>query len=425
MHVRKSARLSGTVLAALAAGSLIWSASARADVGTAAVSWTPAVTSPDATVRQLAQCGSTMYAVGSFSQVTQGGQTYARHNAFSFSALTGAVTTWNPNVNGEVNSIALTGDCRRAFLGGEFTYVRGQTVGNLAALDAQTATVDTSFQDDANDEVDTVALVDDDRDLMVGGAFTAINGADRAYYVSLGSRFGVVSGYFHKVVAGRLAGFAGQTKVYNQQVSPSGDRLLVEGDFTKIGRHHRQQVAELDLSATRATIDGWGNAVLASKRCNRDTEFYVRAAAFSPDEQTIYLAATGHTGSSPYCDAVTALANVPGAPVLWINKTGGDSLYAVAASPTGVFIGGHERWADNPLGRDTCRRGCVPRPGIGEISATTGLATDWNPTRGRGHGADDLLLTSAGLWVASDTFFGAVDCAGAYHPGICFLPDAG
>jgi hypothetical protein len=44
-------------------------------------------------------------------------------------------------------------------------------------------------------------------------------------------------------------------------------------------------------------------------------------------------------------------------------------------------------------------------------------------SRARGHGADDMLLTSAGLWIASDNFDGSVTCGNASgHAGICLLP---
>ena len=34
-----------------------------------------------------------------------------------------------------------------------------------------------------------------------------------------------------------------------------------------------------------------------------------------------------------------------------------------------------------------------------------------------------MLITSAGLWIASDNFDGSSRCGGVYgHAGICFLP---
>ena len=84
------------------------------------VSATPAAGTPQLAstgttqqIRQLVQCGGTMYAVGSFTQIKKGATTYARNNAFSFSATAPfTVTSWNPNVNGIVNSIAFNSGSR-------------------------------------------------------------------------------------------------------------------------------------------------------------------------------------------------------------------------------------------------------------------------------------------------------------------------
>jgi hypothetical protein len=55
------------------------------------------------------------------------------------------------------------------------------------------------------------------------------------------------------------------------------------------------------------------------------------------------------------------------------------------------------------------------------LSPATGAVT-FNPTRARGYGADDMLLTGAGLWIASDNYAGSAACGHVYgHAGICFL----
>ena len=64
--------------------------------------------------------------------------------------------------------------------------------------------------------------------------------------------------------------------------------------------------------------------------------------------------------------------------------------------------------------------GFRPRNGslITNASGTAGLYS-----RSRGYGADDLLVTGAGLWIASDNFDGGTSCGGSIgHAGICFLP---
>ena len=396
----------GTALA------IVWPASAAsATVSAAPASWTPQITSTDARVRQLLQCGSTMYAVGSFSTVRWGGRTFNRQNAFSFDATNGAVTAWNPNVSGQVESIALSANCATAYLGGKFTQINGVSTRYLAAVSTSSGAVLTGFQHSASAMVHTLALVNQGRDLLVGGAFSNINGVARSRYASLDPTTGAVNSYLQLPVVG--------AQVYNQQISPSKTRLLIEGQFSTVGGQPRSQLAEIDLGATSATLDPFYSQVLNTKTCK--FSWYVRTATFSPDEQTVYIATTGSHGNS-YCDALTALTNTPNSTARWTNKTGNDSLYAVAASPTDVYIGGHERWANNPFGSDSCGSGCLPRPGIGDIDAKTGLATSWNPTRSRGKGADDLVITPAGLWVASDTYYNSVKCAGSYHPGICFFP---
>jgi hypothetical protein len=167
------------------------------------------------------------------------------------------------------------------------------------------------------------------------------------------------------------------------------------------------------------TLDRWRSRAFA-KPCV--VAQYVRAVTWTPDDAHVAVAGTGFFGPSPLCDAVALFpsARTEVRP-LWINRTGCDSLYATAATASVVYVGGHERWADN----DACDepgRTAVPRPGIGAIGIRHGLATKWNPTRSRGHGADDMVLTTAGLWVASDNFYGAAYCGRAYHPGICFFP---
>ncbi len=78
----------------------------------------------------------------------------------------------------------------------------------------------------------------------------------------------------------------------------------------------------------------------------------------------------------------------------------------------------------------------MPDPGLGGLQPSGGLVlrnskgTAGLYSRSRGLGADDMLLTSAGLSVASDnglyengTFHLSDTCGGIQgHAGVCFLP---
>jgi hypothetical protein len=164
----------------------------------------------------------------------------------------------------------------------------------------------------------------------------------------------------------------------------------------------------------------------------------VHAAAFSPDGSTVYVADTGFhldawdRGTYPLtglCDAVAAFpaTQTGGLHHEWVDYAGCDSLYSVAADASAVYVGGHERWADNSHGCDFAGPGAIPAPGLGGFTHKGALLKNPSGTAGRysrarGLGADDMLLTRAGLWIASDTFASSRRCGTARHAGICFLP---
>jgi hypothetical protein len=386
----------------------------------------PASTSSTEQVRQLVQCGSTMYAVGTFTTVKKGSTTYTRNNAFSFSAVAPyTMSSWNPSVNGTVNSIALSANCANAYLGGTFTTVGGTTVKNLAEVSASTGAVVTAFGHSAAGEVDTLAVTG--THLLAGGAFAGINGSTAdPYLASLNLTTGKNDGFAHLAISGNYGN--GGTKVYNQQISHGGTLDLFEGTFTSVGGQARRQIFMLSLAGPSATVTPWTSPEF-NQDCASVELFYVRAASWSPDDGTVYVGTTGYkpaTGpDTGLCDAAAAFpVTGPMGPVnhLWVNYTGCDSFYSTAADASTAYFGGHERYASNSQGCDGAGPGAVTAPGMVGLSPATGAVT-YNPTRDRGLGADDMLVTSAGLWIASDNLSGSQKCGGvAGHAGICFLP---
>jgi hypothetical protein len=397
-------------------------------------------------VRQLVQCKSTMYAVGSFTSIEQDGRIYGRSDIFSFGATAPfAVTSWNPDVSGTVNSITFShGNCADAYIGGKFTSVHGTRVHDIAEISTATGDVVPGFGHTANGQVET--LLGLGRHVLVGGYFTAINGSTAdPYMTSLNPVTGADDGYIHLSNYGnyQYPGAApNATRVYNQQQSHSGTLDLVEGDFTSVGGQPRQQVFMLSLGTSSATVTGWTSAEFAQP-CNTTHPFYIQGGAWSPDDSAVYLAATGfrplnggmHAGG--LCDAATAFpATQTQVSQTWINYTGCWSLYTAAADSSAVYIGGHEEYANNPDGCKTAGPGAVSAPGLGGLSPATGnVLLNARKTAGlyyrsRGEGADDMLLTKAGLWVASDngvyaddTFHLSSTCGHLHaHAGICFLP---
>ena len=408
----------------------------------------PANTPQTEQIRQLVQCGGTMYAVGTFSTIRRGSTTYTRHNVFSFKATAPyTVTSWAPNVVGTygttsnpsntVNTIAFArGSCANAYIGGHFSSVNGTAVKNIAEISTTTGNVVKAFASNASGAVQT--LVGTHGRLIAGGNFTSINGdAADPYMVSLSPTTGKSDGYLHLHISGnyQYPGVkANTTHVYAARRSHSGSQILVEGDFTSVGGQARQQAFILSIAGTTGVVTGW-NAPEFNTNCATSEPFYVQDGAWSPDDSTVYFGTTGYhpanQSSPPWtgpCDAALAFPSTPTAvSALWTNYTGCDSLYSAAADSKAAYFGGHERFSMNP---DFCDQqgDSYSAPGMEGLDPANGAlyvnsaGTAGYYSRDRGLGADYMLTTSAGLWIASDNLDQSQKCGGVSTSGICFLP---
>ena len=478
-HRRRKLGARGALIAATAAGALcLPSAPALAQTGMVSpmpVAGTPTLVATGTTVetiRQVADCGGTMYAVGSFTSIKgwngTAPQTFAVNNIFKFQDTAPfTVSSWAPNVNGEINSIAFeNGNCNDAYIGGQFTSVNSTPVANIAEIDTSTGNVVPTFgSNTGGGHVDTIlalAVPGQPQHLLVGGTFTSINnnkGVD-PYYASLNPTTGKDDGFLQLNISGHIQ-FTGvknnSTDVYNQQLSHGGTLLLVEGDFTNVASStpNRRQIFMLNVGGTTATLTGWTspefdgsdpNGTLNPNdkyfNCGASHPFYIHAAAWSPDDSEVYIADTGvkpilwdgKTFPLPgLCDGAAAFpATQTSVLADWIALDGCDSLYSVAADSSAVYVAGHNRWFHNTMACNKAGPGAIPAPGLAGLQPgpTGGGLIENSPadtaglySRSRGHGADDMLLTTAGLWIASDNFGGGTSCGGQPgFSGLCFLP---
>jgi len=475
-HARRRRKLGvgGVLIAGIAAGILCLPATpalaATSPVSPTPVAGTPTLVSTGTiteTIRQLADCGGYMYAVGSFTSINgwngTATQTFTVNNIFRFQDTTPfTVSSWAPVVNGEINSIAFNGgNCADAYIGGQFTSVNGTTVANIAEIDTTTGNVVTGFgHNTGGGHVDTILAVPGGANghLLVGGTFTSINDNKgvNPYYASLDPTTGKDDGFLALNISGHIT-FPqvknNSTDVYNQQLSHSGSLVLVEGDYTSVGGLNRRQIFMIDVSGTTATVTGWTspefdgsdpNATLNPNdkyfNCGASHPFYIHAAAWSPDDSEIYIADTGvkpilWNGTFPMPGLCDGAAAFPATQTQvfsdWIASDGCDSLYSAAADSSAVYVAGHNRWFNNQNACNRMGSGAIPAPGLAGLTpGATGGTLIENSTntaglysRSRGHGADDMLLTTAGLWIASDNFGGKTSCGGQPgFSGLCFLP---
>jgi hypothetical protein len=392
------------MLAATAMGTADASPAIGRVVSTNPVNYTPNITNGAA--YKSAEANGMLYVGGSFTSVTAAAGTtptgtFTRNHILAFNAATGSISTsFAPNVNGDVWAIVPSGTS--LYIGGSFSSVNGVARRGLAKIDATTGAVDTSFNAALTSGNVTEAALVSGR-LIISGTFPkkilAVNPAT-----------GANTGYINVAVTGSVASNAGPVEVYRFAVNPAATKLVGVGNFTTVGGATHYRAFMLDLGSTAASVSAWRYTPLQQMCAADSLPDYMRDVDFSPDGSYFVFVSTGFVPLSgqigiALCDAASRFetANLSPTRPTWINYTGGDTLHSVAVTDQAVYVQGHQRWLNNPQGRDNAGPGAVSRPGIGAINTTTGLALSWNPTKDRGVGGKDLLVTARGLWVASDT----------------------
>ena len=365
------------------------------------VDFTPHVL--DGTVWSMAVVGDTVVVGGAFTKVTDSGrrQTYARRNIFAFGLRDGAIRSFAPSVDGAVYSLAAGAD-GTIYAGGAFKKVNGTSQRGLTRLTVSGQRV-SAFGAKINwGDVRSVAVRGSQ--LYAAGTFSAINGVNRSALARLSATTGAVdTGFDAKLSAPGLT----RTRVEHFDISPDGRKLVAIGALLRSGGYDRTQIAMFDLSGPGAALTSWYTDAY-KPACMKGFDTYLRQVKFSPDGAYFVVAATGRDSApNKLCDSAARFESTGAGRhnPTWVQRTGGDSLYAVAVTGSAVYLGGHQRYFDNPFGSDAKGPGpgAVSRQGIGAVSVLTGRALTWNPTRARGVGVRCFLVVPHGLLVGSDT----------------------
>jgi len=383
------------------------------------------------TVLAVAAVGSRVYVGGTFTTVVNASTSaqLPRNYLFAFDRATGRVIAdYAPALNGAVESIAPAPDGTSIIVAGRFTTVNGVTQRSLAMLDA-TGTRVSTFAARTNGYVTKVLVRD--AQLIAGGRFGTANGVARANLAVLDANTGALSAFNIGVTEGRTRadGTTPGASVVEMDADAAGYRLVVIGNFRRVGGLPRQQIAMIDLPSARVAT--WStnrypndSAGTQAFQCSKSFITAMRDVEFSPDGGYFVVVTTGgardHNVSS-LCDTAARWesAGPAGAVETWKNCTGGDTLYSVAVTGVAIYVGGHQRWLDNCGGRDYAMSGSFAADGIGAIKPSDGSAIrTWNPGRTRGVGAEELVATAEGLYIGSDT----TSLGGEYHARLGLFP---
>jgi beta-propeller uncharacterized protein DUF5122 len=380
---------------------------AQADISqSAVVSQNPVNTTPhvtDGTVRAIAVVGSKVVVAGNFDHVKNAGSstTIARHNIFSFDAKTGKVDTkFVPKVDGTVYALQ-PGASSSVYVAGSFTNTNGAGLGSLTRLSVTTGKAVKGFNARVGHGL-IFAMVRRGSHVYIGGEFTTIAGKAHAPLARVDATTGKADAALNIPVTTPRSG---DLKIYKLAVDPADKHLVIDGTFTRVDGQRRYQIAMINTSGT-PKLSTWATERYATP-CSSSFDTYMRGIDFAPDGSYFVVVTTGAPhGTSQLCDSAARWETDKtgaGQNPTWVNWTGGDTLLSVSATGKAVYVGGHQRWMDNPRGHDNAGPGAVSRPGIAALNPADGKALSWNPTRTRGHGVEALVATSTGLYVGSDT----------------------
>jgi PKD repeat protein len=380
---------------------------------------TPNVT--DGSVQTFVQVGNKVFAGGTFTSATPAGGTAAvpRTYLLAVDATTGALDTgFAPTLDGSVNALLPGPTPGTIFVGGAFNNVNGVKFKGIALLDTTTGALVPGFKfPPMNGVVNDLALTGGR--LFLAGTFTTLGPNSRPGLGSINPATGAVDSYLtigvaghhnypHFNASGQPIGAQAPVGVSKIDVTPDGTRMVVIGNFLTASGLDRDQIAMVNLTGTAATVDpNWRTARYTDDCIFNAYDSYIRDVDFAPDGSYFVVVATGGPATGSLCDTAARWeTNGTGTAVqpTWIDYTGGDTLLSVAITGPAVYVGGHERWLNNSIGRDSAGAGAVPRPGVAALDPANGVPFSWNPGRNpRGAGAYAVYSTPTGLWVGSDT----------------------
>ena len=290
---------------------------------------------------------------------------------------------WNPDADGPVHAIVVSGDGTQLYVGGDFGHIGGQPFAKLARIDVATGAVDPTFHPGLRGGVRALALAGDR--LYVGGVFNSVIGPAgseaRPKLAALDATTGALLPWTPPAIGpGRYSGHNG-----TPTPSPTGgdvlalavpaDRSLVyaAGNFMDFGG--LAGLAVFDASTGRPAPAQW------------KTGRPIFDLAVSPADGETVFASAGGSGGQVYAFR----PDQPKSPV-WSTWVDGDAP-GVAASATTVFLMGHYDYAGP---------GDALRHHLAAFDAGDGAVAPWNPVANTPWGAFSAAVGAGHVFVGGE-----------------------
>jgi fibronectin type 3 domain-containing protein len=305
-------------------------------------------------VDTIVASGGVIYAGGKFTSVRppgspSGSNETARTYLAAFNASTGAlVTSFNVTLNGAVKNLAVSPDGKTLYVAGSFSTVNGLNLPRLAAINIPSGTPNTSFVPNPNKVVWSVTATA--TTVYLGGDFTTVKGVSQANLASVSASTGAINTAFAPTLVARpnvncFPGFLGcpasGVQTYpphplSLKVAPDGSRLLVGGNFIGVNGSSTGGMASVDPN-TGATEEWDANgAPPAGQPIN--TNCAGRVTGIAVQGTTAFVTAEG---DPPGCYEGTYSAQISNGALNWNSSCLGASQAIVVLNNI-LYKGSHQ-----------------------------------------------------------------------------------
>jgi hypothetical protein len=277
---------------------------------------------------------------------------------------------WRSNANGDVRALAMANNGQNVIIGGAFTTVDGLTHRKLALLSASTGAAD-PWRGSAGGTVRDIVVSGDTA--YFGGAFANHNGATQA-------NLGAVKTTAGRTGAARVTSFTASTNGPVYSLALSGSRVIFGGKFTAVSgtgaAGPRFQLASFDTSSN--TVDAWAPAA-ACTGCNLYWDLVVNGS-------TLYTASR-NAGAVTAVDLATAGTANP--TTFWRTPANGDAQ-ALTFVGNELYVGGHF----TAIGRGTKLARTIVASLDPSLTTTGGTVTGFSAR---------FVTTFPGVWALGST----------------------
>src|SRR5581483_4986562 len=303
-------------------------------------------------VDAVAEIGGRVYVGGEFTNMVDPSHGLAPASpALPYLAVLDK-TTWSPDrtspfntpalqPDGPVMSVAASPDGTILYVAGRFRHIGGAASPRVAAVDTATGRLVAGWRSPAPDAaVNTLALSADGHRLYIGGSFSHLGGVRATYLGELDAATGAVISSFGSLTdyGGYFSGHGGarieppttvHASVHDVVLSRDGSTLLVGGDFLHFGTPPASDPAK--NHAGLVAVDASSGQLTPWQPVNTRPVFQITDGV--NDATTFYVAAGGGGGN------VQAFHLGGNATPQWKVEVDGDATGVVATATEVVLVG--------------------------------------------------------------------------------------